>query len=107
MAIPLPDLEQQKRLIQQEESGKFAGIRLTTRLKFKEGFEQPDFQEVRNIKKSLNLYGTDMADLVGVSSRTVRKWMADPAGVKGQKSSNKIPYAAWRLLVLELEGKES
>jgi len=78
-------------------------IRAATLLPYNEGWEQPTFEEVRavialagqHIGKE-KLTGKQIANLVGVNPRNVRKWTAPP------ETSNHIamPYAAWRLLVI-------
>lgn len=96
--IPLPDIKKQKQIVKQAESGLFDGLRIETRLDYKEGFKQPTPAEVRLILKKLDLTGSKAGDLVGVSSRTVRKWTAE-----NDKAT--IPYSAWKLLIKELEEK--
>ncbi|KQQ96128.1 hypothetical protein [Massilia sp. Leaf139] len=39
----------------------------------------------------------EIADLVGVAERTIRRWIAAPTA----KTRTQIDYAAWRLLLLE------
>lgn len=65
-------------------------IRSETLLPFNSGWVQPDADEIRKLLKFAELSGSDAGKLVGVSSRTVRKW------VGGQSP---IPYAAWALLI--------
>ncbi|OEE79315.1 transcriptional regulator [Vibrio ordalii FF-167] len=65
-------------------------IRSETLLPFASGWLQPDAEEIRKLLKFAELSGSEVGKLVGVSSRTVRKW------VGGQSP---IPYAAWALLI--------
>ena len=61
-------------------------------------YTQPTPEEVRELINRIGLSGNQVAALVGASSgRVVRKWQA--AGDVNNKAN--IPYAAWRLLVLE------
>lgn len=56
----------------------------------------PSPDELREFLKAHNLTGAATAKLVGVDSRTVRKWTSPPEAV----SSRKIPWSAWALLLL-------
>lgn len=103
ISIALPSMATQKEIVKQEKTGNFDGIRIETRVKYSEGWIQPTHLEVRTIISKLGLTGSEAANITGVSPRTVRKWQADPEGVDAKKSAQKIPYAAWRLLVIELE----
>lgn len=79
------------------------GIRSETLNDYNIGWEQPTPGEVRILIEYMGqlvgknkLTGQEIADLVGVNSRNVRKWTAP------ETTSNftRIPYAAWRLLLL-------
>lgn len=59
-------------------------------------YEPPTSNQVRILLKQLNLTGAEAADIVGVHSRTVRKWTAD----ESTANHRAIPYAAWRLLLI-------
>lgn len=66
-------------------------------------FRFPSADEVRQTMRvclsadGTKLTGSEIGLLLGVSSRTIRRWMsADPDDVK------EIPYAAWRLLLIAL-----
>lgn len=72
-------------------------IRSETLLPFDSGWEQPNADEVRKLLKFAELSGSEAGKLVGVNSRTVRKW------VGGQSS---IPYAAWALLIENTIGQK-
>lgn len=76
------------------------GIRHGCRLPFKDPrYTPPSPEEVREALRLGGLSGTQAALLLGVAStekkgsRTVRKWTGGEAT---------IPYAAWRLLLIEL-----
>lgn len=55
-------------------------------------WREPGGQEKRKTLTKANLTIATFADLVGVSGRTVRRWMGD---------DNDIPYAAWAVLCEE------
>lgn len=59
----------------------------------------PSWEDVRAVIERISLTGSQVAALVGVQSRTVRKWTSPP------ETSNHapIPYAAWRLLLIAAE----
>lgn len=84
-------------------------IRPSTLLKYDNGWTQPTPLEVRSLINFLNLSGSKVANLVGIrNNRTVRKWqevkeIVDSGDHEGETNRNKndIPYAAWRLLLLE------
>lgn len=79
-------------------------VRITTLLKYDEGFEQPTPDEVRTLIRHLGMTGSQVGAFVGIkNNRTVRKWqdtkeISDDGGINRNK--NDIPYAAWRLLLL-------
>ena len=52
----------------------------------------PTPTQIRAAAKKANLTGSQAAALVGVTSRTWRRWTS------GERP---IPYAAWRLLLIE------
>ena len=60
-------------------------------------YQPPNNNDVRMVIKGSPYNGTQIADLLGVSSRHVRRWQSDPS------TSNfvQIPYRCWRLLLLE------
>lgn len=60
------------------------------------GYSPPTWEDVRAVVRSFNLTGSQVADLVGVSSRGVRKWMSPP----DTANHAPMPYAAWRLLLI-------
>lgn len=67
-------------------------------------FEHPTASEVKELRKLCNLTQIDVAKIVGVSytkrgSSTVAKW--ETCEIK--QDHRRIPYSAWRLLLLELE----
>ena len=59
-------------------------------------YTQPSWEDVRAVIERISLTGSQVAALVGVQARTVRKWTSPP------ETSNHapIPYAAWRLLLI-------
>ena len=80
-----------------------SGIRSSTLLSFDQGWEQPTPDEVRKLieyagrcVEKEKLTGKEVANITGVNPRNVRKWSAP------ENTSNfvRIPYAAWRLLLL-------
>lgn len=68
-------------------------------------YEPPRPDQVDALIKSMGWSQSDVARLVGVSysvakgSTTVRKWRTP----LGQKEHREIPYAAWRLMVIEAQ----
>jgi hypothetical protein len=78
-------------------SGRPAGPDYATLYEYNSPFyKQPSWLDVKAVIERLDLSGSQVANLVGVQSRTVRKWTSPP------ETSNHapIPYAAWRLLVI-------
>lgn len=61
-------------------------------------FVAPTHIDVRAITQRYKLTGSAVASLTGVLPRTVRKWLAPP----GVANHAAIPYAAWRLLLIEV-----
>jgi hypothetical protein len=60
-------------------------------------YESPTNEDLRAITQRFSLSGAGVARLTGVLSRTVRKWMSAPT----VSNHSPIPYAAWRLLLIE------
>lgn len=60
------------------------------------GYQAPTFEDVAAAKQSSGLSAAEIGRLVGVEARTVRKWLAPPT----VQNSARMPYAAWRLLVI-------
>ena len=56
----------------------------------------PQWRDVRAVMQQIGLTGSQVANLVGVQPRTVRKWVSPP----DTANHNPIPYAAWRLLLI-------
>ncbi len=85
--IDLPSLE-----VQQQQIAAFdAGLTPATLLSASSGlWQQPSGADVRIVLSMANLSGSDAGALVNVNSRTIRKWTGD---------DQKIPFAAWALLV--------
>ena len=57
-------------------------------------YQQPTFEELRVVMKSQGWTGAKVAALVGVDSRTVRRWTGN---------ERPVPYSAWRLLLIYAE----
>lgn len=55
-----------------------------------EHWQQPTGMEVRSVLKTAGLTGSEAANIVGVNSRTIRKWTGE---------EQRIPYSAWAILV--------
>ena len=79
------------------------GVRNTTLLPYNQGFEQPTPEEIRSmiafagsVTDKDKITGSEFGNLVGVDPRTIRKWVAPIEA----KNHTKIPYAAWRLLLI-------
>ena len=56
----------------------------------------PQWREVRAVMEQIGWTGSQVANLVGVQARTVRKWVSPP----DSSNHTAIPYAAWRLLLI-------
>tara|TARA_B100001540_G_scaffold145197_1_gene128741 strand:+ start:1418 stop:1741 length:324 start_codon:yes stop_codon:yes gene_type:complete len=62
-------------------------------------YQAPTPQDVRTLKTISGMTGRELCALVGMEDhRTWRRWSQEP----DQAGHRQIPYAAWRLLVLEL-----
>ena len=59
-------------------------------------YRPPSPEDVRFVIKSLNLTGSQIGVIMGVDSRTVRKWVSPISA----STRCKIPYSAWRLLLI-------
>jgi hypothetical protein len=59
-------------------------------------FVQPSWLDVRAVIDLIDFTGSQVANLVGVQSRTVRKWTSPPETANHAP----IPYAAWRLMLI-------
>jgi hypothetical protein len=70
-------------------------IRDTCFLRWAEGYTPPTPVEFREFVRMHGLTGAVTANLVGVTSRSVRYWLSN------NKSRRQIPYAVWRLLLVE------
>lgn len=62
------------------------------------GYQHPTWEDVRALKEISGETGGDLARRVDVDPRQWRRWTAPP----NANNSGSIPYAAWRLLLLEL-----
>lgn len=71
-------------------------LRTTTLLPFESSdYTPPNCDEVRSLIRKHSLTGTDVAKLLGVNPRTVRKWQT----CTGPNATD-IPYSTWRLLLI-------
>ena len=68
-------------------------FRAETLKKFAEGWSPPSIDELREAKRKSAKTGAQLAEMVGVHPRTIRKWL----GGQGD-----IPYAAWRLWLVDI-----
>tara|TARA_R110000772_G_scaffold155953_1_gene267037 strand:+ start:2103 stop:2459 length:357 start_codon:yes stop_codon:yes gene_type:complete len=75
-------------------------LRPGTLLRFTDaGYQAPGAQDVRTLKAISGKTGRELTELVGIADqRTFRKWTAP----EGASQRSQIPYAAWRLLLIEL-----
>jgi hypothetical protein len=60
-------------------------------------FVAPSYVDVRAVTQQYKLTGSTVARVTGVVPRTVRKWLAPPDA----DNHAPMPYAAWRLLLIE------
>jgi len=73
-------------------------LRPSTLLRFSDqGYTEPTWEDLRMLMHVAQLSGSRAGDLAGVSSRKVRKWASPPS----HPDHLPIPYAVWRLLLLE------
>lgn len=79
-------------------NGKPVEFRPGTLLRFDEaGYVHPNYEDVRLLKDRSGLSASELARLCGLADgRNFRKWTAPPG-----KQTAKIPYSAWRLLLIE------
>jgi hypothetical protein len=69
-----------------------AEVRREARLPFVSArYGAPTKDEFRTVTQTLGLTGAMVGKLLGVTSRTVRKWIG---------GESEIPYSAWRLLLI-------
>jgi hypothetical protein len=75
-------------------------LRPETLLRFTDpDYQAPDHEDLRTLKDLSGKTGGELAAMAGLQdARTFRKWTAPPAA--NQRAQ--IPYAAWRLLLIEL-----
>lgn len=67
-------------------------VRRETRLPFaSQGYRAPTKDEFRSVTQTLGLTGSMVGQLLGVTSRAVRKWIG---------GESEVPYSAWRLLLI-------
>ena len=58
---------------------------------FHPNYQPPSADELRAVMKAQGWTGAKTAALVGVDSRTVRRWTGN---------ERPVPYSAWRLLII-------
>lgn len=74
------------------------GLRPATLLPYTDdGYSEPTWEDVRALMRIAQLTGSGAGDLAGVSARKVRRWACPP----DSNDHLPIPYAVWRLLLLE------
>jgi DNA-binding transcriptional regulator YiaG len=60
--------------------------------KYTKGFKSPTPEQISTVLKLHNLTCSAAANLLGVNSRTIRKWTS---------GEREMPYSSWRLLLIE------
>jgi hypothetical protein len=84
--------------IEHRVSGLTTGPKAETLLPFYDpAFVAPTHLDVRAVTQRCELTGATVAQITGVTPRTVRKWLAPPE----VENHAPMPYAAWRLLLIE------
>lgn len=61
-----------------------------------QGLPHPTIYQCRGVAKSCGLVGRDMAAMLGVDDRTIRRWMSET-------EPHKMPPAAWTALMIKLD----
>ena len=80
-------------------SGDFPGIRPQVLLDYSDpNYVSPTPDEIKRVLTSNRLSGSSTADLLGVNSRTIRKWTG---------GEQRMPYSAWKLLLLNISEERS
>lgn len=75
-----------------------ATLRPATLLRYTdEGYSAPTWEDVRTLIGITGLSNSAMGDIAGISARKFRKWACSPES----NDHLPIPYAVWRLLLLE------
>ena len=76
------------------------GVRPETTLEYASpGYSRPSPADIKSALSAGGLSGAKAGRLLGVNDRTVRKWTG---------GEQKMPYAAWRLLLMYVsEGREN
>lgn len=67
-----------------------AGVRLSSLKPFNQMWSAPEAEEINALLSFAGLSGSQAGSLVGVDSRTVRRWIG---------GDRKISYSAWAILV--------
>jgi hypothetical protein len=74
------------------------GLRPETLLRYTdERYSAATWEDVRDFMRLTELTGSRAGEIVGVSARKIRRWLCAP----GSEDYQPIPYAVWRLLLLE------
>ena len=77
----------------------FPGIRPQVLLDYSDpDYVSPTPGEIKRVLASNGLSGSKAADLLGVNSRTIRKWTG---------GEQRMPYSAWKLLLLNVSEEHS
>ena len=70
----------------------FPGVRPQVLLEFSDpDYASPTPDEIKRVLTANGLSGSRAGDLLGVNSRTIRKWTG---------GEQRMPYSAWKLLLL-------
>lgn len=76
-------------------NSRIAGVKPESFLEYSHPeYEDPGPDEIREVLSYGNLTGSAAGNLLGVNSRTIRKWTG---------GEQKMPYSAWKLLLKSLE----
>ncbi len=103
--IPLPSLEVQQMVANLHQQVEALQRRLAaerpdpqtlpaSHQRFKQGYVEPDLEEFLQVLAELgDLSNNKQADFFGVTRKSIENW---------KNGTNRIPYTAWRSLLLEL-----
>ena len=77
----------------------FPGVRPQVLLDYSDpDYASPTPDEIKRVLTSNGLSGSSAGDLLGVNSRTIRKWTG---------GEQRMPYSAWKLLLLNISEESS
>lgn len=77
----------------------FPGIRPQVLLDYSDpNYVSPTSDEIKRVLTYNRLSGSGAASLLGVNSRTIRKWTG---------GEQRMPYSAWKLLLLNISEERS